>query len=160
MRLSSIVMYTATACLALLCLSCGGNGNDRGTDEVDSSEAQESSFVPVEDSRLMALEFISARHILVTWDDTVAADVPGTVEEAEALIMEIRDRIIAGDASFEEMAIEYSDCSTASEGGLLPEFTRGAMLEDFETVILSLEPGEVSGIVETRFGYHLIQRIR
>lgn len=60
--------------------------------------------------------------------------------------------------SFEEMAKDYSLCPSAARGGDLGEFPKGRMVPAFEKALLNLKEGEVSGIVKTQFGYHLIQR--
>ncbi|MBN1782500.1 peptidylprolyl isomerase [bacterium] len=64
-------------------------------------------------------------------------------------------------ASFEEMAKQYSvDKSSASKGGSLGEFKRGDLLPEFEKAALSLKPGEISDVVKSPLGYHVIRRDR
>lgn len=65
---------------------------------------------------------------------------------------------IADGKSFEELARDFSLCSSSKQGGLLGEFPRGRMVPAFEKALLELKQGEVSGIVRTQFGYHLIRR--
>lgn len=87
-------------------------------------------------------EQVHARHILVE-----------TREEAEA----IQEQLENG-ADFAELAREHStDETTRDEGGDLGFFPRGVILPEFEEVAFSLEVGERSGIVETPFGYHIIE---
>ncbi len=70
-----------------------------------------------------------------------------------------RQRILDGE-NFRTLAILYSDDpGTARQGGELGFVRRGELHPEFEAVAFSLEPGEVSGIVETRSGYHIIQPI-
>lgn len=58
---------------------------------------------------------------------------------------------------FEEVAREYSDDPSAATGGELGTFERGVMVPEFEDAAFALAVGEVSGIVPTRFGFHVIQ---
>ena len=60
--------------------------------------------------------------------------------------------------SFEKLAGDFSLCPSGKQGGDLGEFPKGRMVPAFEKALEPLEPGEVSGIVRTQFGYHLIKR--
>lgn len=85
---------------------------------------------------------VSARHILV--DDEAAAK-------------KVQDRIKAGE-DFAKIAKEVSkDPGSAENGGSLGYFNRGAMVPEFEKVAFSLPVGEVSGLVKSKFGYHIIK---
>ena len=79
-----------------------------------------------------------------------------TKKEALLEINSIRDKLIDG-ADFAETAIEFSDCASASSGGDLGFFGRGSMVKSFEDAAFSLMPGEISEVVETQFGYHIIK---
>ena len=83
-------------------------------------------------------------------------------EERESVRMrlaELRERILKGE-SFATLATLYSqDPESAKKGGELGFFTRGDMVPQFEAAAFALKPGEVSPIVETRFGFHIIQLI-
>lgn len=74
--------------------------------------------------------------------------------EGQALnaLVEIKREVDAG-RSFEEVADAHSDCS--GNGGDLGWFPRGQMVESFEEVVFGMQPGEVSGVFKTEFGYHL-----
>ncbi len=65
---------------------------------------------------------------------------------------------IAEGKSFEELARDFSHCPSSRNGGLLGEFPTGKMVPAFEKALLALKPGEVSGIVKTQFGHHIILR--
>lgn len=60
--------------------------------------------------------------------------------------------------SFEKLAQDYSNCGSAKQGGSLGEFGKGMMVAPFEKAAFSLNPGEISDIVQTQFGYHIIRR--
>ncbi|RME49710.1 MAG: hypothetical protein D6791_00075 [Chloroflexi bacterium] len=87
-------------------------------------------------------EQVHARHILVE-----------TQEEAESILKQLEDG-----ADFAELAKQFSiDETTRDNGGDLGFFPRGVVLPEFEEVAFSLEPGERSGIVQTPFGFHIIE---
>lgn len=86
-------------------------------------------------------EQVRAMHILLE-----------TEEDAQAVLVELE-----GGADFAELARERSTGPTAPSGGDLGWFSRGQMVEPFEEVAFALEEREVSGIVETEFGFHVIQ---
>lgn len=74
-------------------------------------------------------------------------------------ILSIRDRVIAGE-DFGTLAYLYSeDPGSSRENGELGFMSRGELVPEFSAVAFTLEPQEVSGIVETEFGYHIIQLI-
>lgn len=78
-----------------------------------------------------------------------------TVEKLNA----IRDRIIAGE-DFSELAIEYSqDPGSGSAGGELGFFNKGDLVPEYEATALNLKKGETSKVVESQFGFHIIQLI-
>lgn len=72
---------------------------------------------------------------------------------------ELRERILKGE-KFSMLAKLYSqDPGSASKGGELGFFGRGTMVSEFEAAAFALKPGEVSPVVETQYGYHIIQLI-
>jgi len=82
---------------------------------------------------------------------------PRSEEEAVRQLTELRDRIADGE-SFGELARAHSDCPSKSDGGDLGRFGRGQMAARFESAAWALAVGEVSGVVHTEFGVHLIKR--
>jgi peptidyl-prolyl cis-trans isomerase C len=86
---------------------------------------------------------LRARHILVQ-------------QEYEAKDIQ---RKIAEGVAFEDLARDYSLCGSAKNGGDLGEFSQGMMVAPFEKALLNLQIGEISGIVKTQFGFHLIKRL-
>ena len=80
-------------------------------------------------------------------------DPKGTKAKAEELLAQLR---AGGD--FNALAKEFSvDTSNKDQGGDLGWFRRGMMVKPFEDAAFALKPGELSGIVETQFGYHIIK---
>lgn len=79
-------------------------------------------------------------------------------EEAIELVKEYRKSIESGETTLEHLASEISDCSSAKKGGDLGFFTRGAMQKPFEDAAFALKVGEMSDLVETDSGVHIIQR--
>lgn len=98
-------------------------------------------------------EHISARHILIM----VAPDADDAKKaEAKARIEEALKRARAGE-DFAALAKEYSDDTTKEDGGNLGIIQKGQTVKPFEDAAFALKPGEISGVVETRFGYHIIK---
>ncbi|SCZ76135.1 peptidylprolyl isomerase [Acidaminobacter hydrogenoformans] len=78
------------------------------------------------------------------------------VAEAE-LAEELKGKIAAGE-DFAELAKQYSiDTGSAGAGGALGLFGRGTMVEEFETAAFALKAGEVSEVIQSQFGYHIIK---
>jgi len=103
---------------------------------------------------------IRARHILVMYHGAAnsVATIGRTRDEALLRATEASQRANAGD-NFEGLVSEFSDEPGApARGGDLGEFARGRMVKAFSDVAFALQPGEISGIVETPFGFHIIQR--
>jgi peptidyl-prolyl cis-trans isomerase C len=77
---------------------------------------------------------------------------------SESQAKEILERINKGE-SFAKLAEQYSLDGSRKKGGDLGFFGRGMMVKPFETAAFGLEKGQVSGIVKTEFGYHIIKRL-
>ena len=67
--------------------------------------------------------------------------------------------IVSGESTFEELASQFSDCSSAKRGGDLGPFGRGAMQKPFEDASYALQVGEMSETVWTDSGVHIIKRV-
>ncbi len=100
---------------------------------------------------------IRASHILLMYKGAMRSQASRTKDEARTAISEILEEIKEG-ADFGQMARQYSDCPSSEEEGDLGRFPKGAMVPEFEVAAFALEAGEVSAVVETPFGFHLIQR--
>ncbi|XP_037938190.1 putative peptidyl-prolyl cis-trans isomerase dodo [Teleopsis dalmanni] len=79
-------------------------------------------------------------------------------EEARAILEDYRQKIEDGEASLEELAQQYSDCSSAKRGGDLGMFGKGQMQKPFEEAAFNLKVGKMSKIVDTDSGLHIILR--
>ena len=88
---------------------------------------------------------------------------PISIDEKLAIkdqLYQIRKRILDGESSFSTMAILYSeDTGSATKGGELGFTGRGEFAPEFEMVAFNLRDGEISEVVETQFGFHIIQLI-
>ncbi|MCX7819332.1 MAG: peptidylprolyl isomerase [Kiritimatiellae bacterium] len=98
-------------------------------------------------------ETVTARHILIAVPpDAPAADRAKKREQAE----KVRAELLAG-GDFAELAKKYSDDPGSRDRGGLYEFPRGRMVPPFEEAAFTQKIGEIGPIVETQFGYHIIQ---
>lgn len=77
--------------------------------------------------------------------------------EQRTIAENVLAQVQAGDKTFEELAQEYSEDGTAEVGGDLGFFGAGEMVGPFEDAAFALEVGEVSGVVATQFGFHIIK---
>lgn len=92
-----------------------------------------------------------ARHILMKVTPTM------TEAEVKRKLLELKEKIDNKAATFEDLAKQYSQDGTASKGGDLGWLVTGDVPAEFETAMSQLKPGEMSGVVQTPFGFHLIQ---
>lgn len=119
--------------------------------EIPESEAQE--YYDAHQAEFEQEEQVRASHILIRFDQ-------GADEAAKAAARERAEAILAKAKAGEEfgrLAAENSEDSSSSRGGDLGFFRRGLMVPPFEAAAFAMQPGEISEIVETQFGYHIIQ---
>ena len=106
------------------------------------------------------VELIHTRHILVRYAG--AKNAPEDIERdeaaARALAEELR-RSVADGADFEEAARDKSEDGSAERGGDVGVVGRGVLAPAYEEAAFALAPGEISAVVETDFGFHVIQRV-
>lgn len=98
-------------------------------------------------------ETVRARHILVKVAQNATAEVRSA---ALARIDAVRAELAAG-GDFAELARRHSEDNSALDGGDLGAVPRGRMVKPFEEALFALAPGQVSDVVQTVFGYHLIK---
>lgn len=100
---------------------------------------------------------VRASHILLMYKGSMRSSASRTKDEALTQITDLKSQIDGG-ADFAALAKQHSDCPSRARGGDLGSFGRGQMVAAFETNAFALPVGGTSGVVETEFGYHLIQR--
>ena len=144
-------------------LSLGNNAAPTAPASTSTSSASTTGAEPVETAPappVVAPAKISARHVLIQFmgSDRAGKSVLRTREQALSLAQEVLKRAKAGD-DLGRLANEYSDEPNAgARGGSLGRFTRGQMVPAFDQVAFKLRVGQISDIVETPFGFHIIQR--
>ncbi|MDQ8022571.1 MAG: SurA N-terminal domain-containing protein [Moraxellaceae bacterium] len=123
--------------------------------QVKVSDEEARKWYAANSARYVEAEERRASHILITADRSAPKDVREAArKKAEELLTQVR----ATPADFGKLAKTASqDPSSAANNGDLGYFARGAMVKPFEDATFGLKKGEVSGIVETDFGYHIIQ---
>ncbi|MCB5261604.1 MAG: peptidylprolyl isomerase [Candidatus Cloacimonetes bacterium] len=122
-----------------------------------------STKVKVEEAEMLAFYETSKDTLAVkpvSWDLRliVREVMPSEQSElrARAVIDSIYQAVQTG-ADFAQMATEFSDCASAQQGGDLGFFKRGMMVKEFEDAAFLLDVGEISKVVESQFGYHIIK---
>lgn len=78
--------------------------------------------------------------------------------EKQSVALEIKAKLSSGE-SFSKLAQQYSIDVSKKRGGDLGLFGRGVMVKEFEKAAFALEKGQISDIVKTQFGYHIIKRL-
>ena len=114
----------------------------------DPTEDEVAAFFEAHKAEFVTPPQVLCQHILVK----------GTSAEAFEKIRAIRERIVKEGADFAEEAKKNSDCPSGQEGGSLGWFGRGMMVPEFDKAAFEMKKGEVSDIVTTQFGYHIIYK--
>jgi peptidyl-prolyl cis-trans isomerase C len=102
--------------------------------------------------KFSAPEQVKVRHILIKVSPDATEQVKTDAKnKIQSILQEARNG-----ADFSELAKKDSQCPSAQQGGDLGYFTRGQMVKPFEDAAFALQPGQISDVVETEFGYHII----
>ena len=105
-------------------------------------------------------EQVGASHVLIMYKGSMraGAEVTRSKDEAKKLAAEVLGKAKKG-ADFDGLAKQYSDEPGAKvRAGKLGKFAKGAMVRPFADAAFALKPGEISNVVETDFGFHVIKR--
>jgi peptidyl-prolyl cis-trans isomerase C len=129
--------------------------NTTKTAKATPSEKEIQQFYKNNKEKFRMPESVHARHILIA--KTAGEDEKSKTakhEKAENL----RKQLLAG-SDFAEVAKANSDCPSKAQGGDLGTFSKGQMVKPFENAAFSQKKNEIGPVVETDFGYHIIQVI-
>ncbi|MCP4402383.1 MAG: hypothetical protein GY801_34390 [bacterium] len=122
--------------------------------EITPTEEEIRQYYEANESEFNKGKEVNARHILLrTASDADEETLASVKAKAEELLSQLQDG-----ADFAELAKEHSeDPGSAPEGGDLGFFTEGRMVPEFEEAAFALAKGEISELVKTQFGYHIIK---
>jgi len=110
-------------------------------------------FYQLHSDRFTRPETRKARHILVT----VNEDYPeNTHDNAMQRLQPLVGKLRRNPGRFKDLARKHSECPTALEGGKLGELTSGKLYPELDTALFSMEEGEISNIIETEIGLHIL----
>jgi peptidyl-prolyl cis-trans isomerase D len=122
-------------------------------DSVQLTDAQIQDYYNAHKDEYRTPERVHARHILLSIANKPKDEVPKIQAQAEALLKQIKS---GGD--FAELAKKNSqDPGSAQKGGDLGWVSRGQMVKNFEDAVFTLKPNEISNVVTTEYGFHIIQ---
>ncbi|HEX8960192.1 MAG TPA: peptidylprolyl isomerase [Geobacteraceae bacterium] len=123
--------------------------------KVTVSEADVKKFYDDNQDKFKRPESYHASHILIGVDPKATAEEKKKAKEkAEA----VRKKVLAGE-DFAALAKAESTCPSKEKGGDLGTFGQGEMVPPFEKATAALKPGQISDVVETQFGYHIIKLV-
>ncbi len=121
--------------------------------KVTVSESDVRAFYDKNPDKFSQAESVKASHILIGVESAATPEAKKKArEKAESLRKEL-----AGGADFATLAKGNSTCPSSKQGGDLGSFGKGQMVPPFENAVFALKPGEMSDVVETQFGYHIIK---
>ena len=121
--------------------------------QIQVSEAMARQYYDSNKARYQQPESRRASHILIQ-----AGTEPSAKAAAKAKAEKVLQEVKAKPARFAELAKQYSDDpGSAAKGGDLGSFTRDMMVKPFSDAAFQMKVGEISGLVETQFGYHIIR---
>lgn len=145
------------AFLILSVASCGSG--DSEADGTASAPPEDSSVTEVIRKPESGIAFYSASHILIPSSIPYSDPVVLEDDQAYQTALDLRRQIQEGAVTYRELFHRYSADSTDISAEALPSFTAGGITEELSHAARTLEPGEVSSVIVTRFGYHIMKRL-
>lgn len=127
---------------------------ERYLDEVTFDENELEKYHRRHLDQFEILEKIKASHILIKVDEGTDETVR---EEKKAFAEKLLEEVKSGKDFAELARVNSDDAASAVKGGNLGYFTRGSMVKPFEQAAFNMKPGDISEVVETTFGYHIIK---
>ena len=121
--------------------------------KVQVTEQEAKDFYNKNQDKFKQPEMVHARHILIAAKET---EPKADKDRKRAKLVQIKKQLKDG-GNFADLAKQFSDCPSKARGGDLGFFPRGQMVKPFDQAVFKMMPGDVSDIVETEFGYHLIK---
>ncbi|KAJ0966948.1 hypothetical protein J5N97_023865 [Dioscorea zingiberensis] len=141
---------------------------DRKRPNSSSNRPARTNPSPASKRSKKAREGVRASHLLIkhegsrrkaSWKDPDGRLIEATTRDAATeRLRALREEIVSGKTRFADAAAQHSDCSSAKRGGDLGRFGRGQMQKPFEEAAFALKVGEISDIVDTDSGVHIILR--
>lgn len=108
--------------------------------------------------RLPLPKMLAASHILISYSGVPRVKATRTKQQAQQLAHELAQKAQQAPSGFADLARRHSDCPSAPRGGKLGSFARGRMVPAFDKALEQLQVGQISAVVETQFGFHVIRR--
>ena len=166
---SAITPYQPTVLAVGDVVTCG---TDKSTEikllageAPQSTKKRDSSALGREETQAKKkMDTVQCSHLLVKHNKSRnpsswrSASITRSKDEAREILEGYRAQIVSGEVKFADLAKQFSDCSSAKRGGDLGPFGRGAMQKPFEDASFALSVGELSGIVDSDSGLHIILR--
>lgn len=127
-------------------------------DVPEPTEAEIANYYEQHVTQFVASPQVLAQHILVKTEGMDAADKVEALDKIKAIRARILENKTPGEIgqAFVREAQENSDCPSGQNGGSLGWFGRGMMVPEFDHAAFAMKCGEVSDVIETQFGYHII----
>jgi peptidyl-prolyl cis-trans isomerase C len=110
-------------------------------------------FYEMHHERFETAETRQARHILVTVNPEYPENTPAA---ARRTMLHLVEKLAGRGNRFEQFAKRHSECPTAMQGGRLGDVKRGQLYQELDSVLFSMQQGEISDIVETELGLHIL----